>query len=69
MRRPFSRNQPAGKATPAWKNTQTLRIQNVFDCVQPCAWDSVSSAEPYAYSKTLIAIIASHGSQIISLRE
>ncbi len=31
---------------PAWKNTQTLRIQKVSDCVQPCAWDRVSSAEP-----------------------
>lgn len=61
VRTPFSRSQPAGKAIPAWKNTQTLRIQKVLLCVQPCAWDRVSSAEPYAYSKTLIAIIAIHG--------
>ncbi len=61
VRMPFSRSQPAGKAMPAWKNTQTLRIQKVLDWVQPCACERVSSAEPYAYSKTLIAIMAIHG--------
>ncbi|CAM2973498.1 hypothetical protein STAL104432_09765 [Streptomyces albus] len=59
--RPRSRSQPAGKATPAWKNTQTLRIQKVSLRLQWCAWESVSSAEPKAYSDTLIAIIASQG--------
>ena len=54
---------------PAWKNTQTLRIQKVLDCVQPCAWDRVSSAEPYAYSETLMAIMAIHGRYTMSLRE
>ncbi len=61
VRMPFSRIQPAGKAMPAWKKTQMLRIQKVLLCVQPCALDRVSSAEPYAYSKTLIAIMAIHG--------
>lgn len=46
---------------PAWKNTQTLRIQKVLLWVQPCASESVSSAEPNAYSDTLMAIIAIHG--------
>lgn len=32
---PLSRSQPAGKAMPAWKNTQTLRIQKVLLCVHP----------------------------------
>ena len=65
---PFSRSQPAGKATPAWKNTQTLRIQKVLLLVQPCAVESVSSADPYAYSKTLMAIMATHGSTTMSVR-
>ena len=69
VRMPRSRSQPAGKATPAWKNTQTLRIQKVLLCVQPCALDSVSSAEPYAYSKTLIAIMAIHGRYTMMSRE
>lgn len=43
---PLSRNHPAGKATPAWKKTQTLRIQKVLLCVQPWASERVSSAEP-----------------------
>lgn len=46
VRIPFSRSHPAGKAIPAWKNTQTLRIQKVLLWVQPCASESVSSAEP-----------------------
>ncbi len=46
VRMPRSRSHPAGKAMPAWKNTQTLRIQNVLLWVQPCAFDKVSSAEP-----------------------
>ncbi len=67
--RPFSRSQPAGKAMPAWKKTQTLRIQKVLLCVHPWAWDRVSSADPYAYSKTLMAIMAIHGRYTMSLRE
>ncbi len=38
-------------------------------CVQPCAWDKVSSAEPYAYSKTLMAIMAIHGRYTMIVRE
>jgi len=69
VRTPFSRSQPAGKAMPAWKKTQTLRIQKVLLCVQPWAWDRVSSAEPYAYSKTLMAIMVIQGRYTMSLRE
>ena len=66
---PFSRSRPAGKAMPACKNTQPLRTQKVLLRGQPCAWDRKPSAEPYAYSKTLMVIKAIHGRYTMILRE
>lgn len=60
--RPFSRSLPAGKATAAWKKTQTLSTQKVSVCVQWCAAERVVSAAPKAYSNMLIPSIATQGS-------
>ena len=69
VRIPFSRIQPVGNEIPAWKNVHTLRIQKVLLVLQPCLAERTSSADPYAYSKTLMAIIATHGRYTMNLRE
>ena len=66
---PFSRIQPAGNAIPAWKKTQTLRIQKVLLCVQPCASERIPPPNRMRTRTTLMAIIAAHGRYTMSLRE
>ena len=66
---PLSRSRPAGKATAAWKSTQTPSSQKMWAPCQPCASESVSSAEVNAYSDELMAIIAIHGSHTIHARD
>ncbi len=66
---PFSRSLPAGNATPAWNTAHRLASQNASFSVQPWTFSRVSAAAPQPYSKTLTAIIASHGSHTIQARE
>src|SRR5882757_6353485 len=58
---PLSRSCPAGKATAAWKNTQTPISQKMCPLDQRWASCSVSSADVNAYSEELMPSMPIHG--------
>src|SRR5690242_20021208 len=66
---PLSRIWPTGNATAAWNITHTPSNQKMWAPCQPCASDSVSSADVNAYSEELMAIIEIHGSHTIQARD
>ncbi len=59
---------PAGKATAAWKKTQTVIIQKMCMLFQWCAVCSVSSADANAYSAEEMPIMPIQGRITIHLR-